>query len=124
MKIEAVTPTPCLVSSSCIYKMLNDFLYSYSETTKRLSLQIPRILLNLQESVKLFVIKNYPKYPRKLSLREQFEESVWSAMFRFLKRTVDRIVKSSILAHARNLLEFENRPCHIVELNPLGIQSL
>ena len=93
--------------------MLNDFLYSYSETTKRLSLQIPRILLNLQESVKLFVIKNYPKYPRKLSLREQFEESVWSAMFRFLKRTVDRIVKSSILAHARNLLEFENRPCHI-----------
>ena len=67
--------------------------------------------------------KNYPKYPRKLSLREQFEESAWSAIFRFLKGTVDQIVKSLILSHARNLLEFENRPYHIMELNPLGIQS-
>ena len=46
--------------------------------------------------------KNYPEYPRKLSLREQFEESAWSAIFQFLKGTVDRIVKSSIPAHARN----------------------
>ena len=67
--------------------------------------------------------KNYPKYPRKLSLRERFEESAWSAIFRFSKGTVDRIVKSSILVNAQNLLEFENRPYHIAELNPLGIQS-
>ena len=37
--------------------MLNDFLYPYSETIKRLSLQIPRILLNLQKSVKPCVVK-------------------------------------------------------------------
>ena len=43
--------------------------------------------------------KNYPKYPKKLSLCEQFEESAWSAISRFLKWTVDQIVKSSILAH-------------------------
>ena len=43
--------------------------------------------------------KNYPKYPRQLSLCEQFEESAWSTIFQFLKWTVDRIVKSSILTH-------------------------
>ena len=80
-------------------------------------------MLNLQKSVKLCCEKNYPKYPRKLSLREQFKESAWSAIFRFLKGDVDEIVKSLILSHAGNLLEFENRPYHIVELNALGIQS-
>ena len=28
--------------------------------------------------------KNYPKYPRQLSLCEQFEETAWSTIFQFL----------------------------------------
>ena len=67
--------------------------------------------------MKLCVVKKtIQNIQEKLSLCKQFKESACSAIFQFLKGTADPIVKSSILAHARNLLEFENRPHHIVHL--------